>query len=297
MYSVEKRLEAVYRKAGRIRFDETDKFIIMSDCHRGQGNLNDNFLPNQQVYFGALRHYLQAGFTYIELGDGDELWENRSIGPIIAAHSDVFWLLSRFYQRGRLYLLYGNHDAVKARKGFAARRCENYYCEAENCCRPLFPDILLREGLVLESRNGGQQILLVHGHQGDLLNDLLWPAARFLVRYAWRPLEAVGFTAPTGAGRAREKREKLEIGLSAYAQAKRCLVIAGHTHRPAFSQPGRGRYFNDGSCVHPRCITGIEIEEGCISLVKWAVATRADQVLYVARERLEGPVPLQDYGG
>ncbi|MCI8441025.1 MAG: serine/threonine protein phosphatase [Provencibacterium sp.] len=296
MYSVSERLQRVYQQSRRVIFDSSSKFIVMSDCHRGQGNMNDNFLQNQQVYFGALNHYLQAGFTYIELGDGDELWENRGIEPIIQAHSDVFWLLSRFYERGRLYLLYGNHDAVKGKKGFAARSCSHYYCEAQGCCRPLFPGIEISEGLVLKNRESGQQILLTHGHQGDWLNDRLWMAARFLVRYVWGPLEAVGFTEPTGSGRAREKREKVESGLSAYAQIRRCLLIAGHTHRPAFSEPGRGRYFNAGSCVHPRCITGIEIEKGAISLVKWAVATRADQVLYVARERLGGPVPLFEYG-
>ena len=36
-----------------------------------------------------------ARFTYIELGDGDELWENRSMKQIIEAHGDVFSLLSR----------------------------------------------------------------------------------------------------------------------------------------------------------------------------------------------------------
>jgi hypothetical protein len=59
------------------------------------------------------------------------------------------------------------------------------------------------------------------------------------------------------------------------------IIIAGHTHRPVFanlslterrlmetgigSRGVRGKaeadpiYFNTGSCVHPRCITGIEI--------------------------------------
>lgn len=45
-----------------------------------------------------LSHYYQSGFSYIELGDGDELWENRNMTQIIDVHSDVFWLLSRFYQ-------------------------------------------------------------------------------------------------------------------------------------------------------------------------------------------------------
>ena len=73
------------------------------------------------------------------------------------------------------------------------------------------------------------------------------------------------------------------------------MLITGHTHRPIFPSPGECPYFNDGSCVHPRCITGLEIENNGICLVKWAVATRADRTLYIEREVLEGPVPLAAY--
>ena len=75
--STPKRLDEIYRHAQEIPFDSDSKLILMSDCHRGQGNAGDNFLANQTVCFGALQYYYQNGFTYIELGDGDELWENR----------------------------------------------------------------------------------------------------------------------------------------------------------------------------------------------------------------------------
>ena len=51
----------------------------MSDCHRGQGTEGDNFLKNQNLFLGALEYYNHRGFIYIELGDGDELCENRKI--------------------------------------------------------------------------------------------------------------------------------------------------------------------------------------------------------------------------
>jgi len=53
--------------------------------------------------------------------------------------------------------------------------------------------------------------------------------------------------------------------------------------------------FNDGSCVHPRSITGIEIENGAISLIKWQIATNDDGVLHIVRIPLEGPRKLIDY--
>ena len=295
MASVKKRLDEVYKKAKIIPYDFNSKFILMSDCHRGQGNAADNFLPNQTLFFGALEYYYQNGYTYIELGDGDELWENRKIKPIIDIHSDAFWMLSNFYRENRFYMLYGNHDIVKARSSFSKNYCEKYYYECEQCHLPLFPKIEMYEGLILEDIRSKQRIFLVHGHQGDLLNDTLWPLARFLVRYVWHGLELIGFLDPTGAGRPRKQKEKVEKKLSAYAKSRGEILVAGHTHRPSFQKPGQSLYFNDGSCVHPSCITGIEIVNGYISLIKWSIRSKADRTLYVGKEYLEEPVRISDY--
>lgn len=293
--SAKKRLHDVYNHASILPYNEHSKFIIMSDCHRGQGNTGDNFLPNQILYFAALEYYYKQGFTYIELGDGDELWENRKIKPIIEAHSDIFWMMSKFYNDNRLYMLYGNHDIVKQRKMIRHQNYHQFYCDSKECILPLFPGIQMREGLVLEHTQTKKQILLVHGHQGSFLNDTIWPVARFLVRYVWRPLELVGFTAPTGAGRSHSKKEKIEKKLADYANSQQKMLIAGHTHRPVYPQPGTGLYLNDGSCVHPRCITGLEIENNQIALVKWAVNSRSDRSLYVERQVLEGPNEIMDF--
>lgn len=294
MVSVAKRLQQAYEEAVTIPLHSESKFVIMSDCHRGQGNTGDNFLSNQNLFFGALEYYYENGFTYIELGDGDELWENRKMSSIIEAHSDAFWMMSRFYKENRLYMIYGNHDIVKGRKCFAKKHCNHYYCDSADCCLPLFPGIQLPESLILEDSEK-RRIFLVHGHQGSVLNDQLWPLARFLVRYLWRPLELIGFLAPTGAGRPNEKKERIEKELANFANSKQQIMIAGHTHRPVFPQPGEGYYFNDGSCVHPRCITAIEIENGQITLVKWLVTTKQDRSLFVNRQVLAGPANITDY--
>lgn len=69
-------------------------------------------------------------------------------------------------------------------------------------------------------------------------------------------------------------------------------LAAGHSHRPRLSGD-EGLYMNAGSCVHPRCITAIELENMEMTLVKWTMATRSDMTLYVAREVLEGPVSIK----
>ena len=47
--------------------------------------------------------------------------------------------------------------------------------------------------------------------------------------------------------------------------------------------------------MHPRSITGIEIENGEISLIKWQIATTEDGTLKIVRALLEGPRKLIDY--
>lgn len=293
--SLSKRLSKVLEESRVINFDDSSRFVIMSDCHRGIGNWGDNFSNNQNLSFAALNYYYENGFTYFELGDGDELWENRDINDIISTHSDAFWLMSLFYNDTRLFMLYGNHDIVKRDTRYSKTNCHSFYCESVDSEVPLFPGIQFTEGIVLQYRNSANKILLTHGHQADFLNDTLWRLSRFLVRYLWRPLELLGIKDPTSASKNNKNKNSIENNLKNWLQDNKYLLICGHTHRPAFPKVGEIPYFNDGSCVHPRCITALEIRNGTISLVKWAILTRPDRTLYVGREVLDGPIRLMDY--
>lgn len=293
--SVYKRLSDVFASSEVLPFDNNSKIVLMSDCHRGDGNWNDNFLNNQNLFFAALTYYYKQRFTYIELGDGDELWENRSMNQIICMHSDVFVLMSKFYEEGRLYMLYGNHDIVKRSRQFAISKMDCYFNEISRKKTHLFPGIIFYEGLILQDRTTGNKIFLTHGHQGDVFNENFWKVARFLSRYLWKPLELVGFHDPTRAATNYQKKERDEIRFIKWSQKEKQILITGHTHRPMFPKVGEHLYFNDGSCVHPRCITAIEIARGTITLAKWAIDTKSDRSLYVGREVLEGPVLLKHY--
>ena len=295
MSSMSARLENVYRDAERICIDKSSRLVCMSDCHRGVGNHGDNFLPNRNLFFAALQYYYDRCFGYIELGDGDELWENRNLSRIVEIHSDAFGMMSRFYQNGKLIMLYGNHDCRKKDTKFMKERCRQCDCDWTNCPKEPFPGLCVREGIVLTDRNSGHEIFLIHGHQGDLLNDTLWPVARFLVRYLWKPLEMLGVSDPTSAARNYTRRKKAEKRLEVFSRCKQILVMAGHTHRPTLPEPGESFYLNDGSCVHPSCITAMEIENGALTLVKWSVAVRPNQNLAVVREVLEGPYAWEKY--
>ncbi|MCI8320314.1 MAG: serine/threonine protein phosphatase [Dorea sp.] len=286
--STESRLNKLLRTSPVIPCDYLSRFVIMSDCHRGIGNWGDNFLKNQNIYSAALSYYYRHGYSYIELGDGDELWENRSMKEIIATHSNVFELLSRFFREHRLYMLCGNHDFIKRKQKFI-RCCSEYYRESQCCPQPLMPGLCVHEGLILQNRVSGQSIFLVHGHQGDLLNDTLWRFSRFLVRYIWRPLELFALNDPTSAAKNNTKKSAVEQRLFAWSAKHSQTLIAGHTHRPLFPEDGASCYFNCGSCVHPHCITALEICNNKIVLVKWSVQSHSDLSLHIGREVLAGP--------
>lgn len=285
------RLSSLLKTVPSLSFDAQSKFVIMSDCHRGTGTWSDNFMKNQHLYFAALTHYNHNRYTYIELGDGDELWENRDMKQIIQTHSHVFWLLSKFYEDNRLYLIYGNHDCAKKNGEFMTKHCQRFYCESSGCHIPLFPALRIHEGLLLNYLPSGRSFFLVHGHQGDLLNDILWKLARFLVRYAWNPLELLGFRDPTSAAQNYDKKDTTELRLSQWAATHNQPLIAGHTHRPVLLEKDLF-YVNCGSCVHPRCITALEIVDGTISLVKWYEKTDEQLALYVGKDILSGPITL-----
>ncbi len=292
-------LERVFESAGRIPIDDSSRIILMSDCHRGDGSWADDFLKNQYIYNAAMNHYFYKNYTYIEIGDGDELWKNKNLSDIIRVHGDTFWILSRFFSEGRLYSIFGNHDVVKNNSRFTKRfYCRNYYNylgTQEKRDIISLDNIKHHEGLVLRHTPTGGEIFLVHGHQGDYVNYKLWRVNRFLVRYFWRPLELYGVNDPTSAAKNNEKKAALEKRLIEWASDKNRMLVTGHTHRPMFSEPGEPPYFNDGSCVHPHCITGIEVAEGEITLVKWEVKAKSDGALYVGREVLAGPRKLKEY--
>jgi UDP-2,3-diacylglucosamine pyrophosphatase LpxH len=290
-----KYLYKAFASAEQIPFDDSSRIVLMSDCHRGDGSWADDFSKNQNVYFAALTHYYKENFTYIELGDGDELWENRRLIDIKQTHSDVFWLLSKFYRAGRLHMIYGNHDMVKRNKSFVKVNLNEYFNEPKRKFSSLFKGITIHEGLILKHRDTEDKIFLVHGHQVDCLNNQFWKLARFLVRYLWRPLTNLGVNDPTRTAKNYEKKEKAEKRLTDWVMKEKHMLIAGHTHRPMFPETNEAPYFNDGSCVHPRCITAIEISEGNIILVKWSVKTKEDGTLYVGREVLAGPRRLREY--
>lgn len=296
MFSSKKRLDNAYKNAEVVGFDDDSKFIFFSDCHRGDNSFADDFANNRNIYFHALKYYYQNGFHYCEIGDGDELWENLTFESIFEAHKPVYILMKLFYKSGRFHKIWGNHDMVLMRKDYVKKHLFTYFETKTGEDTELFDGITVHEGLILKHDITGQEIFLTHGHQADLWNYIFWKWSRFLVRVLWKPLNLMGIADPTSPAKNWKELIKIERRTKKWIiENSNLMTIVGHTHRPRFPDPNDIAYFNAGSCVHPRSITGIEIEGGEISLVKWQIATKDDGTLQIVRILLEGPRKVMEY--
>ena len=296
--SSQTRLTKAYKESKRIIFSDTDKFILFSDCHRGDGSFADDFANNGNIYYHALSHYYKNDFHYIELGDGDELWENLFFKDIFEANKYVYLLLQKFYLRNKLDMIYGNHDMVYRNPDVVKKNFTEYFNAEEAKKVPFMPNINFNEGIVLQNQETNQEIFLTHGHQADFMNYVLWKFNRFFVRILWKPLQVWGIKDPTSPAKNYIELIKVERRIKKWISDNgNKITITGHTHRPHFPKPEEKliNYFNDGCCIHPRNITGIEIENGNISLVKWFIKTNDDGVLQIVKEYMETPKKLSDY--
>ncbi|MDF4220630.1 metallophosphoesterase family protein [Maribacter sp. M208] len=294
--SSDSRLNRAYKNAKVIPFDDTSKFILFSDCHRGDNSFADDFANNRNIYFHALKFYHSEGFDYCELGDGDELWENIHFESIFEAHKNVFKLLKQFHLEKRLHMIWGNHDMVYKDDAYVKKHLSSYFEPIDDKDKSLFEGIKYHEALILKHKETQQEIFLTHGHQADWWNYRFWRVGRFLVRILWKPLQVWGIADPTSPARNYTELIKVERRIKKWILKNNLkITVVGHTHRPRFPEPGDIPLFNDGSCVHPRSITGIEIEKGNISLIKWQINTTDDGTLRVVRILLEGPQKLRDY--
>lgn len=284
-----------YNNAKKIIYKDNSKFVIMSDIHRGYKRKHDNFADNEDIYMAALKRYYKDNFTYIELGDGEELWENRSMDVIVQTYLDVYLLFRKFYKKNRLYLIYGNHDIEKRNPKFAEQHLYEYYDANKKKHKDLLKGINIYESIILESKNYEGEIFLLHGHQVDMLNNRFWRLARFLVRLLWKPLEHIGIKDPTSTAQVYEKKKAVEKKLTEWIIENKVMMITGHTHKPMFSDFDTPAYFNDGSCVSEDAITAIEIENDEISLVKWYYEKNKNGDKIVTKENMAEPAKIKEY--
>ncbi len=268
--------------------------------HIKQLNLNnDIILCGKIINRKILSYYYKRGFTYVEVGDGDELWKNRNCNDIAYIYNDVFKLLNKFKEDNRIYLIYGNHDIIKNRDSFYNTQYKALKKVGDNYGKnflKFIKDINYHEAINFKYIPVNEKFLVTHGHQADPMNYNFWLLSRFLVRYVWKFLNGIaGFNDPTSPAKNNKKGNKVDRKLERWSKDNGKMILCGHTHNSRMPELNDPPYFNDGCCVLPYAITTIEVEKGNISLVKWNIESQESGVLWVRRKVITGPYRLETY--
>lgn len=290
-----RRLTEAYKTAKVEYFDDSSNYVFFSDVHRGNGSISDEFTRNRNIYLHALKYYYKNDFVYVEAGDGDELLEYSDFKYTKNAHADVFSVIKQFYDDDRLIRLYGNHDIYLKNKKYVK---ENYYKNYDEY-KEVFFDFLNGlepiEALVLRNLETGQEILTVHGHQGDAPNDQFWFFTMLSLKFFWRFLHGFGIRNPSSPVKNVTKRHKIEKNFNKWIRKNKVALICGHTHRFKYPKEYDLPYFNTGCCIYPTIITAIELTKGKIQLVRWKVKVDDEGQLNVEREVMRGPEPIENF--
>ncbi|MEP6615246.1 MAG: metallophosphoesterase [Ginsengibacter sp.] len=280
----------------------TAKFIIFSDHHKGNRDHGDDFANNEPNYMAAMEYYLAQGFTYINLGDSEELWKytpeqviSKNINPLRAE--------AKFQQAGRYYKTFGNHDITWKNKLDVIWWFKNIFN------LPL----TVWEGMLLKTivNNKPLSVFLTHGHQGDKMSDNN-SFSTWLVAHIWRPIQrylVINVNTPAKDFVLRDRHNIMMYEWSSHRE--NLLLITGHTHKPVFASglysdhpnntiseskimaaEKRNKlkpcYFNSGCCCYNDSdITGIEIAEGEIRLVKWHIQDKSSGRIILEKVSLQ----------
>ncbi|MEO6632444.1 MAG: metallophosphoesterase [Mucilaginibacter sp.] len=311
---VDKALSKLYSKisAGNTKkglvltFDAVkDKFIILSDQHKGARDGADVFAKAAANYIAALDYYDKNNFFYINLGDSEELWENIFL-TVKRHNKTTFEAEKKFIARNAFIKIFGNHDLYWANDPLAPVSLQSVYNQP----------VKIDEGAILKTTINGKplEIYMTHGHQGDLQSDGNW-FSKWFVSDVWGPFQAYLRINPnTPANNDQLKTDHNRIMYEWSSKRKDLILITGHTHQPVFRSLTQlealyeklevakkdnnanveaglrakidalhlktdrppdfagylDTYFNSGCCCFDDGdMTGIEVADGCIRLIKW----------------------------
>lgn len=255
-----------------------DRFIIFSDQHKGNKSWSDDFKGCEMNYIAALQYYYTHNFIFINLGDSEELWKFKA-EDILPANEAALKAEAAFHPN-RYYKTFGNHDIIWKNNLDVLLYLKKYFE------MPLH----VYEGIVIKVTNEAMplDIFLTHGHQGDMMSDNN-ALSTWIVAHIWMPMQRylrININSPSKDFTLRNKHNRIMYDWS--SKKRNLVLITGHTHQPVFAS-GRylehpsndlktnkpkhslkPSYYNTGCCCFDDGdITGIEIADGYIRLIKW----------------------------
>lgn len=110
-----------------VDFDgQSGRLIIFSDQHKGARNGADDFAIAAPAYLEALKYYNEQQFYFINLGDCEELWEN-TLSKVKKYNEAPFAAERAFVRRNAFVKVIGNHDLYWGNDPLAGIELEAVY--------------------------------------------------------------------------------------------------------------------------------------------------------------------------
>jgi UDP-2,3-diacylglucosamine pyrophosphatase LpxH len=295
------------KKGLLIPFDaDTGKIIVFSDQHKGARNGADDFMICEPNYLAALDYYNEKEFFFISLGDNEELWENRW-PRVKEKNTATFEKEKKFIARNAFIKTFGNHDLFWDMNPFAPIELEKVYGQKIKIYEGVvlktkvgdrLLSVFLTHGHQGDAQSDGNwfskffvanvwaplQAYLKINPNTPAYNDVKkslhnrimyeWSAKQkdtlLITGHTHQPL----FSSLTHLERLY--RQLLQAQKSNDSDLVEQLKAEIKKREPQFTSVSadylemKGGYFNSGCCCFSDGdITGIEIEDGYIRLIKW----------------------------
>lgn len=283
------------------------RVIVFSDQHRGARDGSDDFAVCEKSYLTALEYYNKEGFYFINLGDCEELWENTMFG-IAKYNEEVYKKEKLFIDRDAYCKVFGNHDLFWDNDPLSSVWLKKIYGSsirifAGVLVRIEWPagaslDIFCTHGHQGDKQSDGNlfskwfvsyvwgplQKLLKININSPSANDNLktlhnmymydWSAAQKNILLITGHTHQPVFNSLTHLERLYQRLEKAQTLNDAETLRKIEAEIPRRKREYDFVNHSfdkmKPTYFNSGCCCFDDgTITGIEISDGIIRLVKW----------------------------
>ena len=320
--SIEATLQKLFDSSPTLPLTTSDRLVVISDLHLGDGSSRDDFLPNGELLEEVLRrYYLPNGYSLVLNGDIEEL-QRFPLDAIRSRWHGLYELFRQFVARAAVYRIVGNHD-----DGL-------WHSDARIGHEPLLASLRLSFG--------SETIFIFHGHQATIFFERFNDVSGFFLRHFANRLNIRNLPVHYESTR----RYRTEHRVYAFSSARKIVSVIGHTHRPLFeslskidtlrfrieqmcrdypSVSPRARrtiekvvdiykgelnhlweksrrdgmrsslyneqlsvpcLFNSGCAIGKRGVTAIEIAQGEIALVHWFDRRRSDKHLASGRRGL-----------
>ena len=302
-----KAIESDQKNASILDFDlNAAQIIIFSDQHKGVRDFADDFRLAEPNYLAALQYYDSNQFTLVVLGDCEELWENTPTA-VINKNRHLLEQELKFLEAKRYFRVFGNHDLewkytiqqnlyLKPVFGDGLNICEAVFLRTQSNGKKFC--ILLTHGHQGDLRSDGNAFskwfvaaiwtplqryfeiyidtISDHFELVDRHNIIFyeWSAAQknliLVTGHTHKPV----FASLDHIDKLSSQLQKAEstgnsdqVHILKSELEKRKKEYAGKKIIKAMAKPS---YFNSGCCCfNDGDISGIEISEGFIRLIKW----------------------------